>query len=137
MKLCKPWILKFLSWGFAENDYVMTHDLYNIICRLIYLGFMCVCVYIYIWLLLMWKLINQLLDRFQIRIWKVIVNQYKMKSQFFFLFLFWLCVCVKSFGLLDSKINNKKTSKIFQFRPTKEEKFKLMTPWFIRVFFFW
>ena len=85
----------------------------------------------------MWKLINQLLDRFQIRIWKVIVNQYKMKTQFFFLFLFWLCVCVKSFGLLVTKINNKKTSKIFQFRPTKEEKFKLMTPWFIRVFFFW
>ena len=84
----------------------------------------------------MWKLINQLLDRFQIRIWKVIVNQYKMKTQFFFLFLFWLCVCVKSFGLLVTKINNKKTSKIFQFRPTKEEKFKLMTPWFIRVFFF-
>ena len=83
----------------------------------------------------MWKLINQLLDRFQIRIWKVIVNQYKMKGQFFFLFLFWLCVCVKSFGLLVTKINNKKTSKIFQFRP-KEEKFKLMTPWFIRVFFF-
>ena len=79
---------------------------------------------------------NLLLDRFQIRIWKVIVNQYKMKSQFFFLFLFWLCVCVKIFGLLVTKINNKKTSKIFQFRPTKEEKFKLMTPWFIRGFFF-
>ena len=141
MKLCKPWILKFLSWGFAENDSVMTHDLWLVQHYMqTYISRLYVCVYIYIyiyiWLLLMWKLINQLPDRFQIRIWKVTVNQYKMKSQFFFLFLFWLCVCVKSFGLLVTKINNKKTSKIFQFRPTKEEKFKLMTPWFIRVFFF-
>ena len=72
-----------------------------------------------------------LLDRFQIRIWKV-ANQYKMKSQFFF---FFGCVC-RVLDFLVTKINNKKTSKIFQFRPTKEEKFKLMTPWFMRFFFF-
>lgn len=127
MKLCKPWILKFLSWGFVENGYVMSHESWLVQHHMqTYI--------LYIWLLLMWKLIiiyfwtGSKLESGKLQSIKI---KWRVNSFFFF----WLCVW-RVLDLLVTKINNKKTNKIFKFRPTKIEKFKLMTPWFMRVFFF-
>ena len=87
---------------------------------------------VYIWPLVMWKLIViYFWTGSKLESGKLPNNiKWRVNSSSFF-----GCVC-RVLDFLVTKINNKKTSKIFQFRPTKEEKFKLMTPWFMRFFFF-